>query len=199
MVVIGILGLLVGILAVAVIPRLTEASSKLEKKQVGDIMQAIQQIPIDQKNKQRLQSAHIKETKGYKFFEACIKNKILDTEILSKLVSLNSKTDTKAGAEWVESGEMPETSCSYTAPKAGDLLKIMGWKGAQKTIILCFNERNWNNYDDEGVLCYWSEGDTADFITAEDAQATYNIDKTTWAAPSEIIGQKKPFNNTFDK
>ncbi|MBK9973669.1 MAG: prepilin-type N-terminal cleavage/methylation domain-containing protein [Planctomycetes bacterium] len=201
MVVIGILGLLVGILAVAVIPKLAQASAKLEIKQVGDLMQAIQQIPIDNRKKRELQSATMKDAKGQKFYELAIKKKLLDPEVINKLVSLNSKVDTKAGTEWIESGDMPANSCSYTSPKGGELLQVLNAKGTTKTVVLTFNSNNWTNYENEGVIIYWSDADTAEYMTSDMANTSYNIDTETFkdaARAKDIIGNKKPFNRTYE-
>jgi len=199
MVVIGILGLLVGILAVAVIPKLAQASAKLEIKQVGDLMQAIQQIPIDNKKKRDLQGATLKDAKGQKFYEQAIKKKLLDSEIVNKLVSLNSKVDSKAGTDWIESGEMPANSTSYTSPKGGELLAVLNSKGTSKCVVLTFNSNNWANYDGE-VIIYWSDSDTAEYMKADDANATpWSIDIESFKNnPKDIIGNKKPFHKTFE-
>ncbi|MCB9895029.1 MAG: prepilin-type N-terminal cleavage/methylation domain-containing protein [Planctomycetes bacterium] len=202
MVVIGILGLLVGILAVAVIPKLTEAKNKLEVKQVGDLMAGFQNIAADDAKKKRLRDKNIKDTKGEKFYEVAFKRKLLEDGLLSKIVSLNSTTDTKAGKEWLEdeNGEMPQNSCSYTAPKAGDLLTVMGLKGKGRKVILTFNSRNWHNYKDQGVIVQWSDGDTATYLIKDDAvSGEYSLDGEAWEnSPNEIIGEKAPFDRTFE-
>ncbi|MCZ7604705.1 MAG: prepilin-type N-terminal cleavage/methylation domain-containing protein [Planctomycetota bacterium] len=119
MVVIGILGLLVGILAVAVIPKLTEAKNKLEVKQVGDLMAGFQNIAADDAKKRKLKDKNIKDTKGEKFYEAAFKKKLLEDGLLSKIVSLNSTTDSKADKAWIEQdgGEMPPTACRTRPPR----------------------------------------------------------------------------------
>lgn len=200
MVVIGILGLLVGILAVAVIPKLTEAQAKLEQKQLGDLMSALQEATIDAANKKALVSPALKDAKGQKFYEQAIKRRILNTEVVNKLVSLNSKRgDTKAGTEWIESGEMPPNSVSYTSPKGSDLIRVLGLSGANKTIVLCFDSGNWLNYENSGTLVYWSDADQSEYMTKETAQELYQIDNETWTNnPKDIIGNKKPFNLTFE-
>ena len=202
MVVIGILGLLVGILAVAVIPRLTEAKSKLEIKQVGDLMAGFQTLQSDDAKKKRLRTdKKVNDTKGEKFYEAAFKKKLLDDSLLGKLVSLNAKEDNKADKAWIDEadGTMPPLSCSYTAPKAADLLSVMGAKGKDATVFLTFNKRNWNNYEDDGVIVQWSDAETAVYVTTDGATADLNLDAETWTtSPEEIIGQKKPFNRTFE-
>ena len=201
MVVIGILGLLVGILAVAVIPKLTEAKNKLEVKQMGDLMAGFQNIAADDAKKRRLRDKEGKETKGETFYEAAFKKKLLEDGLLSKIVSLNSTTDTKADKAFIEdpSLEMPANSCSYTAPKGQDLLTVMGLKGKGRKIILTFNERNWSNYKDQGVIVQWSDGDTATYMLKDDATGDpYNLDAEAWEnSPAEIIGEKAPFDRTF--
>ena len=202
MVVIGILGLLVGILAVAVIPRLTEAKNKLEIKQVGDLMAGFNTLQSDDAKKKRLRNdKKVSDTKGAKFYEACFKKKLLDDALLGKIVSLNSTTDSKADKAWIEEdgGTMPDMSCSYTAPKASDLLAVMAAKGNERTIFLSFNKRNWNNYEDAGVIVQWSDGETAVYINKDEATTDMGIDGETWTnSPEDLFGQKKPFNRTFE-
>jgi prepilin-type N-terminal cleavage/methylation domain-containing protein len=201
MVVIGILGLLVGILAVAVIPKLTDAKNKLEIKQVGDLMAGFNTLQSDDAKKKKLKDKKVIDTKGEKFYEAAFKKHLLDDSLLSKIVSLNSTTDSKADKAWIEEegGTMPGNSCSYTAPKAGDLLTVMNSKGKDRTVFLTFNKRNWNNYEDAGVIVQWSDAETAEYMTQETAVDEHSLDGETWASsPEEIIGQKKPFNKTFE-
>lgn len=200
MVVIGILGLLVGILAVAVIPKLTEAKGKLEVKQVGDLMAGFQNLAADDAKKKTLRHKDVKDTKGVKFYEVAFKKNLFDDGLVSKIVSLNSKTDAKADKEWIETdGDMPANSCSYTSPIGGKILSVMSMKGKSRTIFLTFNEDNWGNYPDEGVIVQWSDGDTAEYMTKEMAMDDpFNLDGDTWDNnPGEIIGEKKPFENTF--
>ncbi|MCG3185303.1 MAG: hypothetical protein ICCCNLDF_03518 [Planctomycetes bacterium] len=199
MVVIGILGLLVGILAVAVIPKLTEAKNKLEVKQVGDLMAGFQNIAADDAKKRKLKD--LKDVKGEKFYEAAFKKKLLEDGLLSKIVSLNSTTDSKADKAWIEQdgGEMPSNSVSYTAPKANDLLTVMSLKGKNRKIILTFNSRNWANYKDQGTIVQWSDGDTATYMTKDDATGEFSLDANAWDnSPGDIIGERPPFDRTFE-
>jgi len=200
MVVIGILGLLVGILAVAVIPKLAQASAKLEIKQVGDLMNAIQQINVDNSNRGKLLTGKLKDAKGQKFYEEAIRRKLLDTDVINKMVSLSTKTDRKA-SEWDPQGPepMPENSCSYTSPKGSDLVSSLTASGKNKCIVLTFNSNNWTNYDD-GVIVYWSGGDQAMYMAPDEAQEQHKIDAETFKnSPKDIIGSKKPFDRTFEQ
>lgn len=201
MVVIGILGLLVGILAVAVIPKLTEAQNKLEIKQVGDLMAGFQNIAADPSKKSKLNKKKNADAKGEKFYEMAFKNKILDDALIPKIVSLHSNTDSKAGKEWLEGdGEMPANSCSYTAPKAGKLMEVMNMKGSKRKVVLSFNSRNWFNYGDAGVIVQWSDAETAEYMVLDDATSDpWNLDEKAWNEnPDEIIGEKAPFDKTFN-
>lgn len=201
MVVIGILGLLVGILAVAVIPRLTEAKNKLEVKQVGDLMAGFQGIAADDSKRGKLGKKGVAEAKGEKLYEALFKKRLLDDALLSKIVSLNTKTDNKADKAWIEEegGTMPANSVSYTAPKGDDLMKVMSLKGKGRKIVLTFNSRNWLNYEDQGAIVQWSDGETAQYMNKEEATDEHNLDAETWTnSPSEIIGEKAPFDRTFE-
>ena len=46
----------------------------------------------------------------------------------------------------------------------------------------------------------WSDGDTATYLLKDDATADpYNLDGEAWEnSPSEIIGEKNPFDRTFE-
>ena len=202
MVVIGILGLLVGILAVAVIPKLTEAQNKLEIKQLGDLMAGFNTIATDSSKREKLsRKKQVKDTKGAKFFEAAFKYKLLEDGLIPKVVGLNS-TDIKAGKEWLdeEDGEMPPNSVSYTAPKASKLMEVMKMSGKKRKVILTFNSRNWNNYGDAGVIVQWSDAETAEYMTVDVAtDDPWNLDDKAWNEnPDEIIGEKAPFDMTFE-
>jgi prepilin-type N-terminal cleavage/methylation domain-containing protein len=202
MVVIGILGLLVGILAVAVIPKLTDAKNKLEVKQVADLMSGFQGIAADDAKKKRLRDKDVAAAKGEKFYEAAFKKKLLDDSLLGKLVSKNSTTDSTADKAWIDdpNGELPANSCSYTAPKGSDLLTVMSLKGKNRRVIVSFNSRNWKNYPDHGVLVQWSDGDVSEYMLAETATGEpWNLDSGAWDEnPDDIIGEKAPFDKTHN-
>jgi hypothetical protein len=158
-------------------------------------------LQSDDAKKKKLKDKKVSDTKGEKFYEAAFKKGLLDDSLLSKIVSLNSTTDSKADKAWVgeDGATMPANSCSYTAPKASDLLTVMNSKGKDRTVFLTFNKRNWNNYEDAGVIVQWSDAETAEYMTKEMAVDEQSLDAETWAnSPEEIIGQKKPFNRTFE-
>ena len=200
MVVIGILGLLVGILAVAVLPKLLSAKADLEKKQMGELVQALQQATIDSKNKTKLKD--MKEKAGRAFWSDCFKFNVLDKELIKKVVSLGSEAgDTGADSSVFEDGGkgLDTTNCSYTSPKGQELIQVMNLKGSKKVVMITFDTRNWNSYKDKGVLCAWSEGDAPDYMDQAMAEQGYQINKTDWENPRTVLGQKKPFEKTFEE
>ncbi|MDH5643723.1 MAG: hypothetical protein OEY63_05925, partial [Gemmatimonadota bacterium] len=122
-------------------------------------------------------------------------------EVIPKLVSLASG-DTKADSSWIDNNEeFPEISCSYTGPKAGDVLALLRKTGAKKSVVLTFNSRNWNNYEDKGLLILWSEGQSAEYLSLDDFKQndTWQVDESDWAnAGAGLFGEKKPFQDTYE-
>ena len=200
MVVIGILGLLVGILAVAVLPKLLAAKADLEKKQMGELKQALEQATIENKNKAKLKE--MKEKAGRAFWNDCFKYNIIEREMIKKIVCMGSADgDTAADSSVFEEGQkgLEKNNCSYTSPKGIELTSVMNQKGSKKCVLITFDSRNWNSYKDKGVLCAWSEGDT-DYIDFDTAELTYKIDKASWEHPdTQVLGVKKPFEKTFEE
>ncbi|MCC6574649.1 MAG: prepilin-type N-terminal cleavage/methylation domain-containing protein [Planctomycetes bacterium] len=201
MVVIGILGLLVGILAVAVLPQLNKAQAQMELKQMGDLFAAVQSIAANQDAKRKLSGKAFKDTQGRSFWEACFKQKVLDTDMLRKVVSLQTKTDIAADPKIADGeGEFLQTNCSYTSPKGDQLLQTLGLRGKNKCIALCFDSRNWMNAPNNGVLVSWTDGEQSVYIDAATAESEYQISKTEWESPAEnIIGRKGPWAKTFEE
>lgn len=200
MVVIGILGLLVGILAVAVLPKLLAAKADLEKKQMGELKQALEQATIENKNKAKLKE--MKEKAGRAFWNDCFKFGIIEKEMIKKIVCMGSEAgDTSADSSVFEEGQkgLELGNCSYTSPKGIECTTVMNLKGSKKCVLITFDSRNWNSYKDKGVLCAWSEGET-DYIDQAGAELTYKIDKASWDKPeTQVIGQKKPFDKTHEE
>ena len=200
MVVIGILGLLVGILAVAVLPKLLAAKADLEKKQMGELKQALEQATIENKNKAKLKE--MKEKAGRAFWNDCFKYNIIEREMIKKIVCMGSEAgDSAADSAVFEEGQkgLEQSNCSYTSPKGIELTSVMNLKGSKKVVIITFDSRNWSSYKDKGVLCAWSEGDT-DYIDQPGAEQQYKIDKASWEKPdTQILGSKKPFDRTWEE
>lgn len=201
MVVIGILGLLVGILAVAVIPRLVQAKRELEIKQLGDIRTAFQNLSIGQGVSARLQRVPLKDTQGRAFYNQGFKTKLFEADLLGKLISLNSPGDARADTAVIDDPniELEDINVSYTAPKSQELMTVMNARGNNRTVLLTFNARNWHNYQEYGTIVQWSDAETAQYLLREEAEAGFQIDRESWDNnPKDIIGNKKPFDKTFE-
>jgi hypothetical protein len=77
---------------------------------------------------------------------------------------------------------------------------VLKLQGKEKTVVLTFNSENWTNYDD-GVIVFFSGNDQAEYMSPDVAQDTWKIDQTSFKSTTggkDIIGQKAPFNNTFE-
>jgi hypothetical protein len=89
--------------------------------------------------------------------------------------------------------------CSWTAPQGNELAYVMTAKGKSRRIVICANERNWFNHDDE-VIAMWSDGEVAEYTSLEQLQNwEYEITPEQWQAPAaELFGKVKPFDGVFD-
>ncbi len=199
MVVIGILGLLVGILAVAVLPKLMSAKGDLEKKQMGELAQALELTQNDTKSKTKLKN--MGEKTGRAFWSDCFKFHILEHEMIKKVVCLGSAAGDSAAdsAVFEEGGKgLEEGNCSYTSPKGAELATVINLKGSKKVVMITFDSRNWSSYKDKGALCSWTEGGT-DYMDQAIAEQSHKINSTDWDNPKTLLGQKYPFNKTFEE
>ncbi|MDC1141791.1 prepilin-type N-terminal cleavage/methylation domain-containing protein [Planctomycetota bacterium] len=197
MVVIGILGLLVGILAVAVIPRMTEAKKRTEVVQVGKLMDDIQMISSDPTRKKRMNTKDVKDASGYRWYSIALKKKVLSGEMLTKIVSQNS-ADTPATTSFFDSDEeLDPLSCSYTAPKGSDIHQMLNLRGKDRKVFLTFNTRNWNNYDGD-VIVRWTDGQVAEYMNFIDLSDEDDITREDWETGQGITGEKAPFDKTHD-
>ncbi|CAG0947397.1 hypothetical protein ANRL1_04059 [Anaerolineae bacterium] len=199
MVVIGILGLLVGVLAVAVLPQIFKARKELELKQLSDLHQGLEAASADAANRKAL--TQMNDKAGRAFWESCFKRRVLDSALLSKVVSLSSKVgDVTADSTFIEDdGALPQSGCSYTSPKARELLSTMNLRGSKKCAVITFDSRNWENYREYGVPVVWSESGAPEYLDFAAASDTYKISKEEWANPDKLLGAKKPFQNTFEE
>ncbi len=192
-------GLLVGVLAVAAIPKLTDAKSKLELKQLGDLKAGMQQISVDGAKLNKLKGKDLSSAAGRDFYEAAFKAKLLDDRLLNRMCTLNG-TDTPADPGFLSSdGSLPATSCSYTAPRGGELLSVMSRRAHMRTVLITFNSRNWNNYPNDGVPVVWSNADAPAFMTFEEAENDWGITRAEWDDPAgKLFGKKAPFDHTYE-
>jgi hypothetical protein len=193
-------GLLVGVLAVAVIPKLTDAKSKLEIKQMGDLEAGLEQIAPDSSKRRKLLGEGLHDSAGEELWVKLFQQRMIDQRLLKKVVSLNSRTDTPLNEHELESLTLPpQGHCSYTLPRGGKLLEVMSRKGANRCVLITLNSRNWKNYGQQGVPCIWSDGTGNGFMTFEQAQSEHGITAEEWADPAgKLFGKKAPFQFTYD-
>lgn len=199
MVVIGILGLLVGVLAVAIIPQFLRAQKDLELKQLADLQQGLEAASADGKHRKAF--AQMGEKAGRPFWESCFKRKILDSSLLGKLVSLKSKAgDSVSSSDFIEEdGVLDKSGCSYSSPRGKDLLATMNLRGSKKCVVISFDSRNWENYVEYGVPVVWSESGAPELLDYAAAAETFQVTKEDWKNPEKLLGVKKPFQNTFEE
>jgi hypothetical protein len=185
-------GVLVGVLAVATIPKLTEAKDKLEIKQMGDLYAGLQQISADDRKKKQIRGQLLGRTEGADFWYTAIDEGLLDSSLSRKLVSLHSN-DVK------HEPPVPASGISYTAPKGGELFMVMSRKGSERCVLFTWNSRNWRNAKGERVPIAWSDSDAIQWVTFEEAQADWGISRAEWDDPAgKLFGKKAPFQFTYE-
>jgi prepilin-type N-terminal cleavage/methylation domain-containing protein len=201
MVVIAIIGLLVSVLATATLPKLKKASSEMDKIQMKDCYdELVRATQLDEGNKRKLHNEAIVEKKGYEFWEAMFRNKILGSEVLRRLVSKGG-SDTPADSRWLEdeNGHLPVDSVSWTAPRTRNLFEVLKSHGKDKAVLFSFNGRNWNNYPDAGVLVLFAENEVPEYVTPETLKDYgWELSPEEWQSPSSLFGQKRPFDGTWE-
>jgi prepilin-type N-terminal cleavage/methylation domain-containing protein len=197
MVVIAILGLLVSVLAFAVTRHFTKANADLDKVSMNKLYSALQQAGTDASFNRRFNDKANKGKDGREFFEACFRGNVFDGSDVDSIVSLGGPDSPAERSSVGPKLELAESSCSFTAPKMGELKAL--FSSRERTVVLAFNSRNWNNYDSigYGALVAWSDGEI-EYITQEDAAANYNISADEWAKPADLFGKKKPFLHTHE-
>lgn len=201
-VVVGLLflgGLLVGILSVAVMPKLTEAKTKLEVKQLNDLQAGLQNIAADASKKRKLHSKTLKDTRGERFWTNALEQEVIDDGLAPRMTSLLSHTDTALqnyrGGTPVPAGSF----VSYTAPRSDQLLSAMSRKGDNRCVLITWNSRNWNNQGGDRVPVVWSDEHSAKWMTFGEANVDWNITREEWDDPAnKLFGKKAPFEYTYD-
>lgn len=196
MVVIAILGLLVSVLAFAVGRHYIKAQADLEKVQLKDISNGLNQALIDRRHNATLRAADKKDHAGRAFWQDCFDHGLLDGGLRKALVSQHSGDVVAPEGTPLEAG-----NCSYTGPRLGDLRDVLAARGAKRCIVMTHNTNNWENYESVGygAIVLWSDSEVADYMNAEQAEAEHGITAEEWAAPAEhLFGRKGPFQRTFE-
>lgn len=199
MVVIGILGLLVGILAVAVLPRLKEARRNSEVLNLGKVTQELELGLNTGNNRGKLIA--MGEKAGRAFWNEMFRHQILSSENLKNIVSLDSPEDSSAGSEVFEKGGegLKQSHCSYTSPKANEILAVSGLKGSQRAVLFTYDRRNWLNYGEKGVIVVFSDSPTPEFMDFAMAELSHGLTANDWSSPASMYGVKKPFHKTHEE
>jgi hypothetical protein len=138
---------------------------------------------------------------GCEFWADCFEHGVLDPDLARKLVSYSPKTgDSPVEALSLREGggRLSREHCSYTAPKASELLRVLNLKGSKRVVVITYNSRNWRNYD-ESVVCVWSDSEFAERLTFDDASLRYGITRDEWDDPAgKLFGRKAPFQYTYE-
>ena len=196
MVVIAILGLLVSVLAFAVGRHYIKAQADLEKVQLKDLANGLNQSLIDRRHNATLRAADRKDHAGRAFWQDCFQYGLLDGSLRKCLVSQHSGDVIAPEGTTIEA-----ENCSYTGPRLGELRDIMSARGSKRRVMMTHNTRNWNNYESigYGAVVMWSDSEVADYMNAEQAEAEHGITAEEWAAPADnLYGRKAPFDRTFE-
>ncbi|MCA8911801.1 MAG: prepilin-type N-terminal cleavage/methylation domain-containing protein [Planctomycetes bacterium] len=197
MVVIGILGLLVTVLAVAVTRHFTKAHADLDRVNMGKLHSALQSAVTDPGFKKRFSSNDNKDKAGREFFEVLFQTGALGGEDLDNVISLGGGDAMADRANLGKEFKLDASSCSITAPRMGEFQQLL--QARERKVLFCFNSRNWHNYDSlsYGTLVAWSDGEV-EYLTYEDVKERYDISEEEWNDPGELIGKKAPFDKTYE-
>jgi prepilin-type N-terminal cleavage/methylation domain-containing protein len=197
MIVIAILGLLVGVLAVAIIGQYERAQAGMEKVQMTELYRQVQALQTNQQARRTLSAEKNAKLGGAGFWSLVFRTRLLDADFARRCVNLRS-SDLVATGEEIEKGELKPHHFSYTAPRAGQLSDVLALKGGKRVVVITFNVRNWNTYGRSGVCMQFSDGDTADFLSAELAREELGVERADWDDPAKLLGSVKPFQFTHD-
>ena len=198
MVVIAILGILVSVLAIAVGRHFTKANADLDKVNMGKLYGAMQEVITNPSIKSRFNQGDNADKAGNEFFEACFRQGVLGSEQLGSVISLGGPDSAADRADVGKDFKLDDNACSYTAPRMGNLRKVLNQK--ERSVLFTFDSDNWGNYESisYGALVAWSDGEVT-YITFEEAAERYDITEEEWADPKQhLFGKKAPFKNTLE-
>jgi hypothetical protein len=168
----------------------------LESKQVSDLRAGLNKA-LKRPRFEQVAREHATAS-GHECWSVLLGQGVLDEALMTRLVSIQSETDSKADKLWIEEGgSLPSDACSLTAPKLGDLKGLID--GREHCVIATFNARNWNNYPDDGVIVIWADRNDAEWLTLDVANEQYGITAEDWADPAgKLFGKKAPFQFTHE-
>ncbi|MBK8205600.1 MAG: type II secretion system protein [Planctomycetes bacterium] len=203
MVVIAIIGLLASVLATSVVSKMRQASHDLDKKVLQDIYNNLGMVShgTDKRVKRLFVMGPMAELKGREFWEGCFRHKVFKEDMLPKMVATsgNDVEMDRRSLDNLDAFFLEPMSCSWTAPQGNESFYLMSARGENRRIVICANERNWINHEDE-VLSVWSDGEVAEYVRHDDMLGWgYEISLEQWNAPgTELFGKVKPFDGVFD-
>lgn len=198
MIVIAILGLLAAVLTVAVARHMKKASADLDAINLGKLHTHLQAAANDNSSSRKFGSADNKDKSGRAFWFAVFKGKLLPDEMLSSIVSHGGPDDAIASHQLGSLTELPEQSCSLTAPRMGEYKQLLS--GRERAVLFTFNARNWHNYDslDRGTLVAWNDGEVVDYWPLDRVNEVSQVTPEDWNDPQQLFGSKKPFHKTHE-
>jgi hypothetical protein len=198
-VVVVLLTVALGVGSVVTFSYICVYSVDLDQRYMSLVGAELNRTISDPQAKKRI--ALMKDHAGCQFWADCFEHGLLDPELARRLVSHSPKTgDFPAEALSLrEPGvRLSSEHCSYTAPKASELLRVLSMRGSNRVVMFTYNSRNWRN-NDKGVLCVWSDSEGAERLTFDEASSRYGITLEEWDDPAgKLFGKKTPFQHTYE-
>jgi hypothetical protein len=171
-------------------PLVSDDRDPLELTRVGDLSLALRDIASNEGRREALMHPDVINKQGASFWVAAIHTNALDANLNAKLLSPLSNDGYKPPT-------IPVASVSYTAPKAGALLLVMARQDS--FVLITWNSRNWRNAGGDRVPVVFNGQETASWLTFEDAQRGYGINRAEWDDPAgQLFGKKTPFQFTYE-
>lgn len=160
MVVILILGILIGVLVVAVIPRIGSASRDLDVLQLTKFKQEIDLAISQQKNKRRLGDIQNEGGTSAQFFATLFDKDIITFETVKML---SGASGTKAEEKSYKDVSAPDTSKGgvfiFTGPTSGPDLKNYAGASKKEGVFMSYNKNNLVLSEKEIVLFICGESE----------------------------------------
>lgn len=179
-----------------------KAAASLDYRNANDLSKVLRSNAASPDRSRKFNQPKFADAKGRLFWQEALRAGLLKDEhleVLTKLVSLNSKTDVRGeAADSIQSSswQLPSESCSYTGPRMADFLRVLK---EPRLVLVTFNARNWNNYPMHGVLVIWSDRVEPEWLSFGQANADWGITAEEWADPAgKLFGKKAPFQHTYE-
>jgi len=169
---------------------------KLELKVGGDIRQYL--LDANKDGKFRQWARRNPSLRGEQFWAGVLRDRIIDESAPRKLCALTGNDEPLVSVDLLSTHPGPTSWCSFTAPAATDLDALLA-PSTGRSVLACFNSRNWNNRPELGVLVIWNDSELSEWLTFEQASADWGITEQEWADPAgKLFGKKAPFQHTYE-